>query len=123
MMGDTQTDGINDPPNRHASLRILKIVFWIIALSLGLIQAWFHRFAMNPDGVSYLDIGDRFWSGHWSALINGYWSPVYGFLLGLALKVLKPTAYWEFPVVHLVNFLIYVVALCCFEFFLSEFIK
>jgi hypothetical protein len=90
---------------------------------LGLVQAWIHRFAMNPDGVSYLDIGDRFWSGHWSALGNGYWSPLYAFLVGLVLKVLRPTSYWEFPAVHLLNVLIYLVGLGCFECFLREFIK
>src|SRR5262249_13344104 len=37
-------------------------------------------------------------------------------------KILKPSAYWEYPLVHLVNFLIYVAALVCFEFFLANFI-
>jgi hypothetical protein len=92
-------------------------------VSLGLIQAWVTRFAMNPDGVSYLDIGDGFWRGDLRLLLNGYWSPLYGFLLGLAMKILKPTAYWEFPVVHLVNFLIYLLALLSFDLFLREFIK
>ena len=71
---------------------------------MGLVQAWVSRFEMNPDGISYLDIGDKVWSGDWPALVNGYWSPIYGFFLGLALKVLKPSSYWEFPAVHLVNF-------------------
>ena len=37
--------------------------------------------------------------------------------------MLKPSAYWEYPLVHLVNFLIYVAALGCFEFLLREFIR
>ncbi len=90
---------------------------------MGLIQAWVGRFAMNPDGVSYLDIGDRLWRGDLHALLNGYWSPLYGSLLGLAMAILKPSPYWEFPVVHLVNFLIYLAALFSFDFFLREFMK
>ncbi|HMG75058.1 MAG TPA: hypothetical protein VK582_16265 [Pyrinomonadaceae bacterium] len=92
-------------------------------MTLGIVQAWVSRFAMNPDGISYLDIGDGFWRGDFQTLLNGYWSPLYGFLLGLALKILKPSPYWEFPVVHLVNFLIYLLALLSFDFFLREFIK
>ena len=90
---------------------------------MGLIQAWVSRFAMNPDGISYLDMGDGFWRGEWHMLLNGYWSPLYGFIVGLALKILRPSPYWEFPVVHLVNFLIYLMALLSFEVFLREFIK
>lgn len=78
---------------------------------------------MNPDGISYLDIGDRIWSGEWQVLLNAYWSPLYSVLLGLALKILKPSSYWEFPVVHLVNFLIYLVALLGCELLLREFSK
>src|SRR5882672_2481793 len=87
---------------QERSLAILRIVFWLIAATLGLIQAWVTRFAMNPDGVSYLDIGDRLWGGDGHALLNGYWSPLYGALLGLAMKIVKPSPYWEFPVAHFV---------------------
>jgi hypothetical protein len=107
----------------YRSLTILRIIFWILAVFMGLIQAWVSRFSMNPDGISYLDIGDGFWRGDWHMLLNGYWSPLYGFVIGLALKILKPSPYWEFPVVHLVNFLIYLLALVSFDLFLREFIK
>jgi hypothetical protein len=77
---------------------------------------------MNPDGISYLDIGDAYWRGDWHNAINAYWSPLYSWILGFFLKVLKPSAYWEYPVAHLVNFLIYLSALGSFEFFLGTFI-
>src|SRR6266576_5401755 len=113
---------INTRPQNRSST-IVRITFCSIAATLGLIQAWVGRFGMNPDGISYLDIGDGFWRGNWHMLLNGYWSPFYGFILGLAMKILKPSSYWEFPVVHLVNFLIYLLALLSFDFFLREFIK
>jgi hypothetical protein len=93
-----------------------------VALVLGAVEAWATRFTMNPDGVSFLDIGDAYWRGDWHNAINAYWSPLYSWILGFFLKVLHPTMYWEYPLVHLVNFLIYVGALVCFEFFLSSFI-
>ncbi len=123
----TAASPVESPPSdtrrQNRTLTILRIVFWFIAVTLGLIQAWVTRFAMNPDGVSYLDIGDRLWRGDLHALLNGYWSPLYGALLGLAMTIVKPSPYWEFPVVHFVNFFIYVVALLSFDFFLREFIK
>ena len=101
---------------------LLRVFCWIFALAFGTAQAWTTRFTMNPDGVSYLDIGDAYWRGDWHDAINAYWSPLYSWIVGFFLKALKPSTYWEYPLVHLVNFLIYVATLVCFEFFLKTFI-
>jgi len=99
----------------------LKAIFWFIAILLGAIHAWSNRYSIaSEDGISYLDIGDAYFKGDWSTAINAYWSAIYSWILGLALNVLKPSAYWEFPVVKIVNFLIYLFAIVCFDFFLQE---
>ena len=74
-------------------------------------------------GVSYLDMGDAFFRGDWGTAINGFWSPLYSLLLGLPMRLIRPTPKWEFPVVHLVNYLIYLSALFAFDFFLRELIR
>ncbi|MEP0918045.1 hypothetical protein NC981_14555 [Leptolyngbya sp. DQ-M1] len=102
----------------------LRTAFWILGLSLGSLQAWSQRFNINnPDGVSYLDIGDAYMRGDWQSAINAYWSPLYSWLLGIAIFVLHPSPYWEFFVVKLVNLGIFVVAFISFEFFLRQMIK
>ena len=106
----------------NSGYKRLRILFWCAAIVLGALDAWAMRNTMNPDGVSYLDIGDAYWRGDWHMAINPYWSPLYSWLVGFAFKVLKPSAYWEYPVVHLVNFAIYLAALGSFEFFLRAFI-
>ncbi len=108
--------------NGESNYRSLRICCWCVALALGAAQAWATRFTMNPDGVSYLDIGDAYWRGDWHNALNAYWSPLYSWILGFFLKVLKPSLNWEYPLVHLVNFLIYAATLACFEFFLATFI-
>ena len=72
---------------------------------------------MNADGIAYLDIGDAYFQGDWHTAINPVWSPMYSWILGLVMLVANPSMRWEFPVVHLVNFGIYLGALACFEFF------
>ncbi len=102
----------------------LSASFWLIAILLGALQAWFNRYSLSSDDIiSYLDIGDAYLRGEWNVAINGYWSPLYSWLLGLTMLVLKPSPYWEFPVVKLVNFLIYLFALVCFEFFLHQLVS
>src|SRR5215217_2600876 len=75
--------------------------------------------SMNEDGVSYLDLGDVYLDGHWLP-INSVWSPVYALILGTAVRLLRPSLTWEFTLVHLVNFCIYLLALICFEYFWRE---
>ena len=36
-------------------------------------------------------------------LINAHWSPLYPFLIGITTWFVRPSAYWELPVVHALN--------------------
>jgi hypothetical protein len=101
----------------------LRAAAWVAVIVLGLFHAAAGRHAIEPDGVSYLDVADRYLSADWRGAINAYWSPLYSWLLGLALLVARPTPYWEYPLVHVVNFLAYVGAFACFEFFLGQLIQ
>lgn len=95
----------------------------LVCLALGLLQAWILRYSMISDGVSYLDIGDAYFRGDWNTAINAYWSPAYSWCLGLALYLFKPSIWWEFITVHIVNLVIYVGALFCFRFFLHAVLR
>ena len=94
---------------------------WLaLSISLGLVCAWAGRYSMNPDGISYLDLGDYYLRADWSHVANAYWSPMYAWLLGVAMRVVKPSASWQFPVAHAVNFLVYLWALLCFHYFVRS---
>ncbi|MBE9125750.1 MULTISPECIES: hypothetical protein [unclassified Coleofasciculus] len=102
----------------------IKILFWVLAILLGVLQAWANRYSISTaDGISYLDIGDAYMRGDWQTAINGYWSPLYSWILGITFFILKPSAYWEFPLVNLVNFTIYLGALVSFEFWLGKLLE
>ena len=101
---------------------LTRISFWCTAALLGFSQAWWSRMTMGPDAISYLDMGDYFIKGEWSTALSSQWSPLYPGLLGLTLAIFKPSAYWEYPVVHLVLFGIFLFALWCFDFFLRQII-
>jgi len=92
--------------------------FWAIALLLGLVQAWANRFYMGNDGVPYLDMADAYLRGDWHTALNGYWNPLYAWLIGLDFMIFRPSPNWEYPVVELLNFGIYVLTVASFEYFL-----
>jgi len=106
-------------PETLLATRIRFCAMMLLSIA-GAIEAIFNRNTMNPDGICYLDMGDAMWRGDWHMAINGYWSPLYPWIEGLALKLFHPTAYSQYSVVHFVNFLIYLFALYCFDLFLRS---
>jgi len=89
----------------------------LVVLLAGLARAWVERFSLDIDGVSYLDLSDAFARRDWHNFLNAYWSPLYPALLGISRVVLPTSKQWELPSTHVLNFVIYVAALGCFEFF------
>src|SRR5688572_21634939 len=104
---------------RIVSVRWVSLCFRLMALILGGLHTWaaITSYSINPDGIVYLDMGEAYLRGDWEMAINAYWSPFYSWLLGLGLNLLHPPMQWEFAVVQLVNFLLYLIALGCFTFF------
>ena len=106
-----------------AQSRRLIAFFCLLAVILGAADAWLSRNDMYSDGISYMDLGDAFAAGQWNQVVNAYWSPLYPVLLGSAASILKPSAGWQFATVHLVNFVLYLLALACFHYFLVSLIR
>jgi hypothetical protein len=100
------------------NIKLVHILFRLWAVGLGVLHVYaaITSQSMNADGISYLDIGDAYFRADWENAINPVWSPLYSWILGLANFVIRPSSQWEFPVVHLVNFVIYLSALGSFEF-------
>jgi hypothetical protein len=91
-----------------------------IALLTGAVQCWRYRHLMYPDGSQYLDVASQLNREGVRGLLNGYWSPLYPALLALVSAVLRPTRYWLYPSVQLVNLLAYAAALFAFDAFLRS---
>jgi hypothetical protein len=101
----------------------VRAVLIVLVIALGAVRAWIGRYSLTPDGVCYLDMGEAFTSHRWSEAVNSYWSPLYGWTLGLALYPFGRTSSWELPLAHLVNFGIYLFTFGCFEMFLRALVK
>jgi hypothetical protein len=105
-------------------LRLLTLVFIAGAIGFGALRTVASLFAhLDPDGISYLDIADAYLRRDWQMAINAMWSPLYSWILALVMLFVSPSPSWEFAIVRLLNFAIYVAALGCFHFFLIELIR
>jgi hypothetical protein len=99
-----------------------RIFFWCVVLVLGLLNVWARRNDVVPDSISYTEIASATARGGLHQIVNGYWSPLYPFLLSLVFRYIHPTVEWEFTAAHLLNFGVYVASLASFELFLKELI-
>jgi len=90
-------------------------------LAAWLAQAFAASNPLDADAVSYLDIAGSCLFGNWQALVHGYWSPGYPFLLALWLRLFQVSPYDEPLAVHMLTVVSLMVALASFEFFLSAY--
>jgi hypothetical protein len=95
---------------------------WAATIVAGLLQTLAARFYISGDGNSYLDVASAYLRDDFANAINGYWSPLYSWLIALVLWVFKPSGYWESTILHLLDFAGLLVALRAFEFFFSNFL-
>jgi 4-amino-4-deoxy-L-arabinose transferase-like glycosyltransferase len=113
-----ETDPPQLPRGRHKTLA--RLVCWGAVVVMGLLQVGAHRNSMNPDGISYLEVGRAGISG-WHGFVNAYWSPLYPFLLSLVLRWFDPSPFWEFPTAHFLNLAISLSGYGCLAFLIKEF--
>src|ERR1700758_3364000 len=73
----------------------LERLLSLASITLGLLHAWLGRYAMNPDGMSYLDVGDSFFRRDWANAVSAWWSPLYPWTVGFVLGIAKPSKRWE----------------------------
>jgi hypothetical protein len=96
----------------------LRAGYWVFAVALAAAQAWGARQFMNPDGISYLDLSDALLRGDWTAALNPCWSPLYPASIAAAKILARPFPVDEFTLAHLVNLVLFVGCLACFDRFL-----
>ncbi len=105
-----------DAPTREAFGRFNRLLHsdlvWMIVGSIAaLVEAYVGRHAMNPDGISYIEIAQTALREGPTGFVNGYWSPGYPALIAATFGVARPAIQMEFPVVHALNFVIFVAML------------
>src|SRR5260370_4933780 len=95
----------------------LKAFFQITAIALGSAETIAARHSIRPDSRSYVEIARAYLRHDWAMAVNAYWSPLYSWVAAIVLGVTHQSWRWEYPTIHAMNFMIYLVAIAAFEFF------
>ena len=66
-----------------------KLFFVTIAIyfSIGLVLIPVYQYHINPDGVSYISIAEKYSRGDLQDAINGYWGPLYIWVMSLFIRL------------------------------------
>jgi hypothetical protein len=102
-----------------SSVLPVRLAFWSVGILLASAQAWIGRYEVSADSISYLDMSDGLQRGSdWHLMINGMYSQLYPFLLGIFRRIFSISPGNEIPYSHLLGVVFFVFAFACFEFFL-----
>jgi hypothetical protein len=103
-------------PTRH----IRRVGRWLTVI-LCLLHGYVARHAMNPDGISYLEVSQGYLHG--DASVNFYWGPLLSVLLAVARLLVPLGPYWEATVAHGVTLFTFFLSLLAFEWLLTEVLR
>jgi hypothetical protein len=96
---------------------LTSIPFWFAFGACGAaFLAWDSRLSMSQDGLSYYDMASETLRSGPNNLINLLWSPLYPSLIALSLFLFRPSASVEIPVIHVLNWLIFLGVSLAFAF-------
>lgn len=110
-----------DPPTLPARLTLALAAF---AGLVGAAHCWTYRYRLvNLDAVSYLDTADAWRAPGWRAAMNGYWSPLYSWVLAGAAAIFRPSRSAEYALVHAVNLALFLLSFAACALLVRELLR
>jgi hypothetical protein len=95
--------------------RRLETALVLVVLVMASVPAWLGRDDCNQDGLQYLEAA-RAWSrGDVGLALNGYWSPLYSWLVAGVMTVVRPGPDSLFAWVHALNLAILVLTVAAYR--------
>ncbi len=68
----------NSQENRLKNYLVLVLLIYLVA---GISILKYYRYQINPDGLSYISIAEKYLNGDFSNAVNGWWGPMFSWLL------------------------------------------
>jgi hypothetical protein len=95
------------------------MVYLALLIPIAWLAMKFDPYALDGDGMAYMDIADLIRGHHWAAVINGYWNPLYPAGLALAQRVFHTTRLNELHAYYVLNYLIFLASVVALLAFIS----
>ncbi len=99
------------------------MVYLALLVPIAWLAMKFDPYAIDGDGMAYMDIADLMRSHHWAGVINAYWNPLYPFLLSIAQRVFHTTRLNELHAYYIVNYVIFLGSVAAMLLFVNALVK
>jgi hypothetical protein len=107
-------------PTSDRTRQKLRVWCRVVLLVLVACELWTERYITWSDGTAYIDVARAWLRGDWAHALNAYWSPLYIWLIAGVFGIFSPSAHWELPLLHAMDFVGFIVALCAWEWLTWE---
>jgi hypothetical protein len=107
-----------EKPSPRVAPNVLSFerVCQVVALLMGARCAFAGRhLPVGADGLSYLDVARAYVRHDWHTALNGFWGPLYTWLLALGMGGFHPGIRTELVMVRTLNFVLFAAALYTFS--------
>lgn len=108
--------------NLNITHKKIRLFFWILSILIGLINIWSYKYILNPNGMHYVEMAEKFINKDWYLFINGFFSPLYPIFLSIFLKAFQPNPYHEVLVVQIANFFMLLLTFAAYEYFIKQYL-
>lgn len=88
----------------------LRAFFCLWVALIGAMVAWRMRYEIDADALAYIDMAKAYLHTPWWQIPNGYWNPLFSYLIAGAFYLLRPASVWEVPMAEFVFWLTFVFA-------------
>lgn len=99
------------------------MVYLALLVPIAWLAMKFDPYAIDGDGMAYMDIADLMRSHHWAGVINAYWNPLYPALLALSQRLFHTTRFNELHAYYIVNYVIFLASVAAILLFVDALVK
>jgi 4-amino-4-deoxy-L-arabinose transferase-like glycosyltransferase len=108
---------------RSQTLRRALLVYLVLLLPIAWLAMKYGPYALDGDGMAYMDVADLIRAHHWAGVINAYWNPLYPALLALAQRLAHSTRWNELRADYVLNFVIFLASVVAVQMFVAALVK
>ena len=110
-------------PVRSQTLRRALLAYLLLLTPIAWLAMKFSPYALDGDGMAYMDVADLIRAHHWAGVVNAYWHPLYPALLAIAQTIFHTTRANELHAYYILNYIIFLASVVAMLAFVSALAK
>ncbi len=108
---------------RSQTIRRALLVYLALLIPIGWLAMRYSPYALDGDGMAYMDIADLMRAHHWAGVVNGYWNPLYPACMALFQRLFHATRWNELHAYYVLNYGIFLLSVAAVLLFVSALVR